>query len=64
MVLVTLNYAGRVLRQREAMEKKEAAKKAAAERKEQWAAEARYNTSPSKSPGTQTISETYEESLG
>jgi hypothetical protein len=61
MVLFSLNYAGHVTRQRaEEDRKKEAAKKALAER-----AEARYTTA-SRNSGTQTENQpgNYEESLG
>jgi hypothetical protein len=61
MVLFSLNYAGHVTRQSaEAEKKKEAARKAVAER-----AEARYTTA-SRTSGTQTDDQpgNYEESLG
>jgi hypothetical protein len=61
MVLFSLNYAGHVTRQRaEEDKRKEAAKKALAEK-----AEARYTTA-SRSSGTQTDNPpgNYEESLG
>jgi hypothetical protein len=61
MVLFSLNYAGHVTRQRAEEEKKrEATKKAIAER-----AEARYTTQ-SRNSGTQTDKQAgnYEESLG
>jgi hypothetical protein len=61
MVLFSLNYAGHVSRQRaEEERKREAAKKAIAEK-----AEARYTTA-SRAAGTQTDNQpaNYEESLG